>query len=120
LFLIAKEQNQSDRINLHRIKNLSIWKLLEEQSVDQSAKNTRSDKPSNLIPHDKDHASDPMSFVPIFHSESTQIEIFQQREECHLKKRNESSKQRDEDHHASNHSSIILVDARTLAAICIW
>jgi hypothetical protein len=26
---------------------------------------------------DKDHAGDPMSFVPIFHSESNQIEIFQ-------------------------------------------
>jgi hypothetical protein len=48
--------------------------MLEEQSADQSAKNTRSDKPSNLIPHDKDHAGDPMNFVLIFHSESTQIE----------------------------------------------
>jgi hypothetical protein len=49
-----------------------IWKLLrEEQSADQSVENTRSDKPSNLIPHDKYHAGDPMSFVPIFHSEST-------------------------------------------------
>jgi hypothetical protein len=26
---------------------------------------------------DKDHAGDPMSFVPIFHSESTRIKIFQ-------------------------------------------
>jgi hypothetical protein len=26
---------------------------------------------------DKDHAGDPMSFVPIFHSESNQIEISQ-------------------------------------------
>jgi hypothetical protein len=69
--------------------------------------------------NDKDHAGDPRSFVPIFHSESARIEIFQQREERHLKKRNESSKQRDEDHHASNHSSIILDDARTLAAIFI-
>jgi hypothetical protein len=42
-----------------------------------------------------------MSFVPIFHSESNQIQIFQQRDERHLKKRNESGKQRDEDHHAS-------------------
>jgi hypothetical protein len=32
-------------------------------------------------PSDKDHAGDPWSFVPIFHSESNQIEIFQQREE---------------------------------------
>jgi hypothetical protein len=36
-----------------------------------------------------------------------------------VKKRNESSKQRDEDHHASNHSSIILDDTRTLTAIYI-
>jgi hypothetical protein len=69
--------------------------------------------------YDKDQADDPWSFVPIFHSESTRIEIFQQRGERHLKKRNESSKQRDEDHHTSNHSSIILDDARTLAAIFI-
>jgi hypothetical protein len=40
-----------------------------------------------MIPHDKDHAGDPMSFVPIFHSESNQIEIFQRREERHLKTR---------------------------------
>jgi hypothetical protein len=52
-----------------------IYKLLEEeQSADQqSTENTRGDQPSNLIPHDKDHAGDPMSFVPIFHSESTRI-----------------------------------------------
>jgi hypothetical protein len=38
------------------------------------------DDGSQLIIHgqlDKDHAGDPMSFVPIFHNESTQIEIFQ-------------------------------------------
>jgi hypothetical protein len=86
----------------------------EEQSVDQSTENTRSDKPSNLIPHDKDHAGDPMCFVPIFHNESTQIEIFQQCEERHLKKTNESSKQRDEDHHASNLSLIILDEHKNL------
>jgi hypothetical protein len=57
---------------------------------------------------DKDQSGDPMSFVLIFHNESTRIAIFQQREERHLKKRNESSKQRDEDHHASNLSLIIL------------
>jgi hypothetical protein len=56
----------------------------------------------------KDHTGDPWSFFPIFHSESTRIEIFQQHDERHLKKRNESSKQRDEDHHASNLSLIIL------------
>jgi hypothetical protein len=55
-----------------------------------------------------------MSFVLIFHSESTRIEIFQQREKRHLKKRNESSKQRDEDHHASNLSLIILDEHKNL------
>jgi hypothetical protein len=33
--------------------------------------------PSPPASADKDHAGDPMSFVPIFHNESTQIEIFQ-------------------------------------------
>jgi hypothetical protein len=66
------------------------------------------------ISSDKDHAGDPMSFVPVFHSKSTRIEIFQQCEERHLKKRNESSKQHDEDHHASNHSSIILDENKNL------
>jgi hypothetical protein len=45
--------------------------------IKQSTKDTHCDQPSNLIPHDKDQAGDPMSFVPIFHSESTRIEIFQ-------------------------------------------
>jgi hypothetical protein len=49
-----------------------------------------------------------MSFVPIFHSESIQIEIFQSCDERNLKKRNESSKQREENQHASNLSLIIL------------
>jgi hypothetical protein len=40
--------------------------------------------------------------------------MFQQREERHLKKRNESSKQRDEDHHASNLSLIILDEHKNL------
>jgi hypothetical protein len=60
-----------------------------------------------------------LEFCPDLSQRVNQIEIFQQRDERHLKKRNESSKQRDEDHHASNHSSIILDDARTLAAIFI-
>jgi hypothetical protein len=55
--------------------------------IKQSTEDTRCDQPSNLIPHDKDHAGDPWSFVPIFHSESTRINIFQQRGERHLKKR---------------------------------
>jgi hypothetical protein len=55
-----------------------------------------------------------MSFVPIFHSESTRIAIFQQREERHLKKRNESSKQCEENQHASNLSLIILDEHKNL------
>jgi hypothetical protein len=63
----------------HHFATNMICKLPEEeQSADQqSTENTRHDQPSNLIPPDKDHADDPMSFVPIFHSESIQIEIFQ-------------------------------------------
>jgi hypothetical protein len=52
-----------------------------------------------------------LEFVPIFHSESIRIEIFQQREERHLKKRNESNKQRE---HASNLSLIILDEHKNL------
>jgi hypothetical protein len=63
---------------------------------------------------DKDHAGDPWSFVPIFHSESTRINIFQSREERNLKKRNESSKQREENQHASNLSLIILDEHKNL------
>jgi hypothetical protein len=48
-----------------------------------------------------------LEFCPDLSQRVNQI-IFQQREECHLMKRNESSKQRDEDHHASNHGLIIL------------
>jgi hypothetical protein len=55
-----------------------------------------------------------MSFVPIFHSESTRIEIFQQHKERHLKKRNESSKQREDNQHASNLSLIILDEHKNL------
>jgi hypothetical protein len=55
-----------------------------------------------------------MSFVPIFHSESTRINIFQSREEHNLKKRNESSKQREENQHASNLSLIVLDEHKNL------
>jgi hypothetical protein len=55
-----------------------------------------------------------LEFVPIFHSESIRIEIFQQREERHLKKRNESNKQREENQHASNLSLIILDEHKNL------
>jgi hypothetical protein len=99
----------------HHFATNMICKLPEkEQSADLSTENTRCDKPINLIPHDKDHGGDPMSFVPIFHSESNQIEIFQQREERHLKKRNESSKQREENQNASNLSLIILDEHKNL------
>jgi hypothetical protein len=80
----------------------------EEQSADQSNEHTRGDKPSNLIPHDKDHAGDPMSFVPIFHSESTRIENLPITRRTSPEDEDKSSKQRDEDHHASNLSLIIL------------
>jgi hypothetical protein len=40
-------------------KTICSENLNEEQSANQSAEKTRSDKPSNLIPHDKDHADDP-------------------------------------------------------------
>jgi hypothetical protein len=55
-----------------------------------------------------------MSFVPIFHNKSTRIEIFQQRDERHLKKRNESSKQCEDNQHASNLSLIILDEHKNL------
>jgi hypothetical protein len=55
-----------------------------------------------------------LGFCPDLSQRVYQIEIFQQREECHLKKRNESSKQRDEDHHASNLSLIILDEHKNL------
>jgi hypothetical protein len=73
--LLEITTTNSDRALINKQSDLKTFG--EEQSVDQSIKNTRSDKPSNLIPHDKDQADDPMSFVPIFHSESNQIEIFQ-------------------------------------------
>jgi hypothetical protein len=55
-----------------------------------------------------------LSFVPIFHSESTRINIFQSREERNLKKRNESSKQREENQQASNLSLTILDEHKNL------
>jgi hypothetical protein len=58
-----REKNQSDLKTgaQHHFATNMICKLPEkEQSADQqSTENTRSDKPSNLIPHDKDHADDP-------------------------------------------------------------
>jgi hypothetical protein len=42
------------------------------------------------------------------------------REEHHLKKRNESSKQHDEDHHASNHGSIILDEHKNPRSNLYW
>jgi hypothetical protein len=48
-------------------------KTARGRTIRRSTTNTRRDQPSNLIPHDKDHVDDPMSFVPIFHNESNQI-----------------------------------------------
>jgi hypothetical protein len=72
--LLEITATNSDRALINKQSDLKTFG--EEQSVDQSTENTRSDKPSNLITHDKDQADDPMIFVPIFHSESNQIEIF--------------------------------------------
>jgi hypothetical protein len=98
------------------LKNKLICKQPRKNTpqIKQSTEDTRGDQPSNLIPHDKDHAGDPMSFVPIFHSESTRINIFQSREERNLKKRNESSKQHEENQHASNQSTTILDEHKNL------
>jgi hypothetical protein len=49
-----------------------------------------------------------MSFVPIFHSESTRIDNLSITRWTQPEEEDESSKQRDEDHHASNLSLIIL------------
>jgi hypothetical protein len=69
-------------------KTICSENLNEEQSTNQSAEKTRSDKPSNLIPHDKDHAGDPMEFCPDLSQRVKPIDkIFQSREECHLKTR---------------------------------
>jgi hypothetical protein len=51
--LTAKEDSRSK--NCRKEQSADQQKTLAEQS----AKNTRSDQPSNLIPHDKDHAGDP-------------------------------------------------------------
>jgi hypothetical protein len=63
---------------------------------------------------DKDQTDDPWSFVPIFHSELTREIMFQSRDERNLKKRNESSKQCEENQHASNLSLIILDEHKNL------
>jgi hypothetical protein len=55
-----------------------------------------------------------LEFCPDLSQRVNQIEIFQQCDERHLKKRNESSKQHDEDHHASNQSTTILDEHKNL------
>jgi hypothetical protein len=55
-----------------------------------------------------------LEFCPNLSQRSTRIEIFQQREECHLKKMNESSKQCEDNQHASNLSLIILDEHKNL------
>jgi hypothetical protein len=42
-------------------------------AVEAEEGRTKADVPFVLLICDKDHADDPMSFVPIFHSESNQI-----------------------------------------------
>jgi hypothetical protein len=72
---LSADKEQSDLISVSTrplIPNLQTARMNNPQ-IKQSTKNTHCDKPSNLIPHDKDHTGDPMSFVPIFHSESTRI-----------------------------------------------
>jgi hypothetical protein len=55
--LLEITSTNSDRALINKQSDLKT--AGEEQSVDQSTENTRSDKPSNLIPHDRDHAGDP-------------------------------------------------------------
>jgi hypothetical protein len=72
LFVNVKTSDLKTCDQNHFATNMICKLPKEEQSVDQqSTENTHCDHSSNLIPHDKDHAGDPMSFVPIFHSEST-------------------------------------------------
>jgi hypothetical protein len=62
----------------------------------------------------QDQADDPWSFVPIVHSESIREIIFESRNERNLMKRNESSRQCEENQHASNLSLIILDEHKNL------
>ena len=55
-----------------------------------------------------------LEFCPIFHSESTDRNPSYNADKRHLKKRNESSKQRDEDHHTTNQSTAILDEHKNL------
>jgi hypothetical protein len=63
---------------------------------------------------DKDHAGDPMSFVPIFHNESTWINNLPITQKTSPEDEDESSKQRDDEHHASNQSTTILDEHKNL------
>jgi hypothetical protein len=45
-------------------KTKTDLKTARERTIRRSTENTRGDQPSNLIPHDKDHAGDPMEFCP--------------------------------------------------------
>src|SRR3954471_10126076 len=56
----------------------------------------------------------PLEFCPDLSQRATLIESFQSREERNLKKRNESNKQRDGDHHASNQNTTILDEHKNL------
>src|ERR1041385_7512462 len=71
-------------------------------------------------PDDTNHRGNPLEFVPIFHSEQPGYKSFQSREERNLKKRKESSKQRDGDHHASNQNTTILDEHKNLHGNLYW
>jgi hypothetical protein len=60
-----------------------------------------------------------MSFVPIFHSESNQIEIFQQREERHLKTRKNPASNMMMNTTPQTKARQSLMNTRTSAAISI-
>jgi hypothetical protein len=62
---------------------------------------------------DKDHTGS-YEFCPDLSQRVNRIELFQSREECNLKKKNESSKQCKDNQHASNLSLIILDEHKNL------
>src|SRR3954464_15108992 len=70
------------------------------------------------IPFDK--GPSPFEFCPDLSQRATRIESFQSRDERNLKKRNESSKQRDGDHHASNQNTTILDEHKNLRGNLYW
>src|SRR3954463_9730873 len=61
-----------------------------------------------------------LEFCPDLSQRANRIESFQSREERNLKKRNESSKQHDGDHHASNQNMTILDEHKNLRGNLYW